>query len=110
VSAATHWLGQAHVQLALALWCATGLGVGTLVGWWRNRLLLGAATGIVLGPLGWWLTWIAAARVRDCPACSRAIRVQATQCRHCGAHVRAIDERSARSSLKGSMTGTRRPW
>ena len=110
MSDAAAWLGRPGVQLALALWCGAGLLVGTLVGWWRNRTLLGAGTGLLLGPLGWWLTWLLPARFRECPACSRPIRVQATSCPKCGADVSAVELRSSRSSMKGSQTGTRRPW
>jgi hypothetical protein len=110
VSGAANWLQQPNVQFALALWCSAGLVVGAVIGWWRNRLWLGVCAGLVLGPLGWWLTWLLPARFRECPACSRAIRVQAQTCRRCGADVRATEARSTRSSLKGSQTATRRPW
>lgn len=104
------WLQQPHLRLALALWCGVGLLVGLLVGWRRNRVVLGAVAGVVLGPIGWWVTWMLPARLRECPACSRPIRVQAVTCRHCGADVRATESRSSRSSLKGSVTGARQPW
>ena len=110
MNAAAAWLRQPDVQLALAIWCGVGVVFGTLLGWWRNRAWLGALAGLVLGPIGWWLTWMLPGRFRECPGCQRPLRVQATRCGRCGADVLAVDARSSRSSLKGSVTGARRPW
>ncbi|HET7844512.1 MAG TPA: hypothetical protein VFL14_10205 [Xanthomonadales bacterium] len=110
MNAALDWLQRQDVQLALAAWCGAGLLVGVLVGWLRNRIVLGAVAGLVLGPVGWWVTWLLPARFRECPSCSRPIRVQAAHCRHCGADVAAVEGRSTRSSLKGSTTAARKPW
>ena len=110
MNAVSAWLAQPGVPLALAAWSGTGLAVGLLIGWWRNRLLFGAVAGMLLGPIGWVLAWLAPGRFRECPACTRPIRVQAERCRHCGADVTKVDARSSRSSLKGSITGTRQPW
>lgn len=89
----------------LAGWAAVGFIGGVLVGWRRNRWILGPSLGMVFGPLGWW--WVARLprRLRECPACSRLISTSANTCRQCGADVNRVAARSARAAMKSADRG-----
>ena len=97
-----------HLAIALTWVVVGGIG-GAIVGWIKNRVLRGVVLGATLGPVGWIIVGVLEGNFRDCPACSRPIRVQALTCRHCGASVARVEARSARSSLKGTETA-KRPW
>lgn len=52
-----------HNMLALVPWwpliwftvaCAT---IGAVLGWWRGRVVLGVALGLVVGPIAWLALW-----------------------------------------------------
>ncbi len=94
------WSDPPLWALLAAGWVLVGALVGAAVGWWRNRLLQGTFAGAALGPIGWWVVGSMPGRFRECPACSRALRVQLRTCSHCGADVVRAEHRSARSSLK----------
>jgi hypothetical protein len=89
----------------LAAWSGAGFVGGVLVAWRRNRWILGPLLGLLLGPLGWLLVLRMAARLRECPACSRPIAIGASTCRHCGADVVRAQARSARSSVRAIDRG-----
>lgn len=53
-----------HNMLAIMPWwqllwftlaCAV---VGAVLGWWRGRIVLGIAIGLLIGPLGWIALWV----------------------------------------------------
>ncbi len=100
-----HW----HYELIITAWLVVGGVVGAAVGWWRNRLWAGLMLGALLGPIGWLITAGLRARFIECPACSRAVRVQAAVCGHCGASLRRELSRSGRSTLRGTMRSGQ-PW
>ena len=101
-------LVRPHLSLALT-WVIAGGAVGAVVGFFKNRVWRGALLGATLGPLGWLILGLLEGDFRDCPACSRPIRVQAKVCPHCRASVSRVEGRSPRSSLKGTAS-SKDPW
>ena len=97
-----------HLPLAMTWVVAGGIG-GAIVGWIKNRLWRGVLLGATLGPVGWIILGLLEGDFRDCPACSRPLRVQARVCPHCRASVARVEGRSPRSSLKGTAS-SKRPW
>jgi hypothetical protein len=56
--------------------------VGGVIGEARKAgCVYGAVMGLILGPIGWFLTWWFARR--RCPECRGKIPDDATRCRHC---------------------------
>lgn len=97
-----------YLPLALT-WVVAGALGGAAIGWIKNRLWRGVLLGATLGPIGWLVVGLLEGAFRECPACSRPIRVQARVCPHCHASVVRVEGRSPRSSLKGSSS-SQRPW
>lgn len=101
-------LVRPHLPLA-ATWVIAGGLIGAAVGWFKNRIWRGVLLGSTLGPLGWLILGLLEGDFRDCPGCSRPIRVQAKVCPHCRASVARVEGRSPRSSFKGTES-SKRPW
>jgi hypothetical protein len=95
----------AHGLPWIAAWCGVGFIGGAIVAWRRNRWVLGPLLGLLLGPIGWLVVLRMAARLRECPACSRPIAMGAGTCRHCGIDVERAEARSLRSSARGVDRG-----
>ncbi|MEO7200180.1 MAG: hypothetical protein ABIY56_08200 [Dokdonella sp.] len=87
--------------IGLTLVCAL---VGAGIGWVKGRTMAGLLWGVVLGPLGWLIIALSRSNLVECPQCSRTNRSDARVCRHCGVDFRKLEQKTARSELKGGDT------
>lgn len=102
------WIWTTWVLLLIS---AAGLGafVGGLVGERRGRLVGGAITGLLLGPVGWALILLGPDKRRRCGHCLEPIVDQAHVCPHCHRDpiVRPLASRPVVLSAGPSAT---KPW
>jgi len=68
----------------LIVWGVIGLPIGFLAGRMRGKQRLGAAWGLALGPMGWFITVCTADLRARCPECRGVIAEGARRCMHCG--------------------------
>ncbi len=76
-------------MLWLIFWGFAGGAVGFLAGRARGKQRLGAAWGLVLGPVGWLITLCSADLRLRCLECRGVIPDGARRCMHCGVVQRA---------------------
>ncbi len=68
---------------AVLFWTGVNGVVGAAIGSFRGRVIYGVAWGILLGPLGWLVVFLASDVRRHCPWCRLAVPRDALVCGHC---------------------------
>jgi hypothetical protein len=67
--------------------------IGGMIGSVRNQITSGVVWGLLLGPLGWLITFLLPDQRYKCPECHGPIEEGVRRCRHCGVDLIAVKEK-----------------
>lgn len=59
-------------------------GIGAVIGQKKGQPVGGFFLGVLLGPIGWIIAYMAKAGTRTCPDCAERVIDKAKVCKHCG--------------------------
>jgi hypothetical protein len=66
------------------------VAIGVAIAWYRGGSIPRAVVwALVLGPIGWLISWHAVPPPRACPRCATRVPARAARCPHCGCRMTA---------------------
>jgi hypothetical protein len=92
-----HVAGENMISL-FVFWIGVNAIIGYVIGKSKNDISGCGMLSVILGPIGWMISFAIKGNVRKCPFCAEQIKSEANVCRYCGREVTPIPSVPVKSS------------